>query len=353
MHAVPALALDSIQSIATAQWQRAAVVLGALYLLKKAATFVLASCDMNLLSKKDPPRGYFNGKVVWIVGATQGLGRALAVTWASQGARLVLSSRNREALERLKGELLGGSEREYSMRDEDVTVVPFDITDDFEKVQQAADTAFSSMNGVDYVVYNAGASQHARVEETCHHVAVKLVQLNLIGQMAVSRAILPHLLRQGHGHHVVISSMAAQVPSPGQAVYSAAKSALKSYFLSMETELHDRGIEVSVICPGPVDAGDNGGNRMVYGKDGMMEQKNKSKSRARVSLDMFARMVLRAVYNKINVCMISNHPVLLMGYVMQYAPRIAMKVLRKAGPGRVKQLETGSGTGYDVRAMMK
>lgn len=323
------------------------------------ANFVVASCDLSLRFRRDPPKRHFEGKVVWIVGASQGLGRALAVTWAARGARLVLSSRNGETLGRLKDQLVRNN---ATMRDGDVAIVPFDITDSFDNVQRAADAAFAAFGagddgrggGIDYVVYNAGASQHARVEDTRHDVAVKLVQMNLMGQMAVARAVLPHLLEQGHGHHVVVASMAALVPSPGQAVYAAAKSAVRAYFLSMATELYARGIRVSVVCPGPVDAGDDGsGSRMVYGCDGLMEQKNKKKSGARVSLDVFTTLTLRAIYHEMDEVMISNHPVLLMGYLTRYLGGFAMWVLKKVGPGRVRQLETGSGTGYDVGNMMR
>jgi len=324
----------------------------ALLVVRKLVAFFMASCDSQLLSKRDPPSRYYEGKVVWIVGASQGLGRALAVTWAARGARLVLSSRNRGSLERLRGDLVRYN---AALRDADVALVPLDITDDFDAVRRAADDAFAALGGVDYVVYNAGASQHARVEETRHDVAIKLIEMNLLGQMAVARAILPHLLRQGHGHHVVVASMAALVPSPGQAVYAAGKSAVRAYFLSMASELYARGIRVTVVCPGPVDAGTeaDGASRKVYGCDGLMEQKNKSKSGARVSLGVFAKLTLRAVYHELDEVMITNHPVLLMGYLARYLPGVAMRILKKVGPGRVRQLETGSGTGYDVTSMVR
>lgn len=347
------MALPSVPPLpATLPLPALALTVAVAFLVKKFVDFLLASCDLSLCTKRDPPTKAFQGKVVWIVGASQGLGRALAVTWASRGARIVLSSRNADSLSRLKDQLVRDN---ATLRDGDVAIVPFDITDTFDNVKQAADDAFTALDGIDYVVYNAGASQHARVEDTRHEVAVKLVEMNLMGQIAVARAVQPHLLRQGHGHHVVVASMAALVPSPGQAVYAAAKSAVRAYFLSMATELHARGIRVSVVCPGPVDAGDEGegSSRKVYGCDGLMEQKNKSKSSARVSLDTFARLTLRAVWHEMDEVMISNHPVLLMGYLSRYFPRIAMLVLKKVGPGRVRQLETGSGTGYDLGKMMK
>lgn len=316
--------------------------------LKKILGIFKAPCDLNLWSKRNPPADYFRGKVVWVVGASQGIGKSLAVRWAISGARLILSSRNRDALLRVKNELLS----EHGIRDDDVFILPLDITDNFINIEKAAQSAFQQFNKVDYIVYNVGSSQHAPIEDTSHHVAEKLIQMNLVGQIAVARAVLPLLLTQGHGHHVVIASMAANVPSPGQAVYAATKSALKSYFLTMATELHSRGIDVSVICPGPVDLGEGTQPRKVFGKHGLIEQKNTSKTSKRVSIDMFTKLALRAVYNKVEECWISKHPVLLMGYVMQFFPKLGMSILKKIGPGRVRQFDKGTGTGYDVMKML-
>lgn len=329
-------------------WPQIGVCVAALYALKVFMDFVRANCDLNLLSKrKKPPLGYFSGKVVWIVGASQGLGKALAVRWAQDGARVILSSRRETSLMSVKQDccrFIG----EY-----DVAVLPFDITDSYARIEKVAKEAFGAFGQVDYIVYNAGASQHGPVEETSHEVAEMLLRMNVMGQMAVARASLPYMLERRGGHHVVIASMASAVPSPGQAVYAAAKSAVKAYFLSMATELSSRGIEVTVVNPGPIDVGENARPRMVFGKDGLMEQKNTSASSKRVSIDTVTELVLRAVYHKVNDCWITRHPVLFMGYLMQLAPRAALALLKKVGPGRVAQLDKGTGTGYDVAAMLQ
>ena len=318
------------------------------YSFKKLVDFVRAACDLHLLGKRDPPKEYFSDSVVWVVGASQGIGKALAERWAATGARVILSSRNKESLDSLKRMLVST----YGIQDAHVAVLPMDITESFKVVETTAHHAYQHFGRLDYVVYNVGASQHAPVEETSHEVAEKLLGMNFLGQVALARAVQPVFLEQGHGHHVVIASMASVVPSPGQAVYSATKSALRSYFLSMASELDSRGIHVSVICPGPVDVGDSTGPRKVYGRDGIIEQKNTAKSRARVDVDECTRLVLRAVYNKVDECWISKHPVLLMGYLFQLLPRVGMKLLKKIGPGRVRQFDTGTGTGYDVLKML-
>lgn len=318
------------------------------YLLKKVYDFIQTACDLHLLGKKDPPKEYFTGAVVWVVGASQGIGKALARQWAQHGARLILSSRKKESLVQLKQELVST----YGIEEGNVFVLPIDITESYKNVENTVHQAHEHFGRIDYVVYNVGASQHAPVEETSHDVAMQLVGMNFLGHVALARAVQSFFLSQGHGHHVVIASMAAVVPSPGQAVYSATKSALRSYFLSMASELDSRGTHVSVICPGPVDVGKDTQPRKVYGKDGLIEQKNTKKSRARVHVDMFTKLALRAVYNKVDECWITKHPVLLMGYLLRLLPRLGMNILKKIGPGRVKQFHTGTGTGYDVMMML-
>ncbi len=186
-------------------------------------------------------------------------------------------------------------------------------------------------------MHNAGASQHAAVEETSPAVAAALLQLNLAGPIAVASATLPHMVGRaaaggGAARHVIVASMSAVVPSPGQGVYAAAKAGLRGYFHSLAAELADRGVgvsaectvtprgstplfawpvaaartpsgapspharalfwqlsvhasmpfhvpspahpmQVTVCCPGPLATGQGGKPRMVYGPTGLMQQK--------------------------------------------------------------------------------
>ena len=91
-----------------------------------------------------------------------------------------------------------------------------------------------------YSMTHAGASQHAAVEEVSAEVAEKMFQLNVLGPIALTRAALPFLLSRRHCRIVVVSSMAAVVPAPGQAIYSGTKLALHGYFSTLQSELNDR-----------------------------------------------------------------------------------------------------------------
>lgn len=309
--------------------------------------FARAYADLTLLSKRRVPADAFQGKVVWIVGASQGLGEALAVHFAAAGARLILSSRSLDKLEAVKTACTA------HVPAENILLLPLDLIKPPEALDDAAAEAAAAFDaaGVDYVIHNAGASQHAAVEETSHAVAASLLALNLTGPIALARASLPSMLRRGSGRHVVVASMSAVVPSPGQAVYAAAKSGLRAYFQSLNSELADSGVGATVCCPGPLATGGGGKPRMVYGPNGQIEQAATGMSKNRVSAEKAAELIAAAAYHKLDEAWIAFHPVLLLGYLMQYVPTVGMAVLKKVGPGRVRQLRAGK-SGYDLKGIM-
>lgn len=96
-----------------------------------------------------------------------------------------------------------------------------------------------SFDGLAYG-YTIGGSQHSLAIETKATVAERLISLNAVAPIALAQELLPGLVERGKGHFVVISSMAAVVPSAGQAIYSASKHALNGYFQSLRSEMADR-----------------------------------------------------------------------------------------------------------------
>eukprot|EP00887_Chlorella_sp_A99_P004887 scaffold4.g4887.t1 len=305
-------------------------VAAAAYLVHTVVRFARADADLTLLSRRQPPPGAFRGKVVWVVGASQGLGEALALYWAQQGARLVLSSRSLDKLGGVKQQCLA------YLGQGDVALVRLDLAGSAAEVDAAAEAAFEAFGALDYVVHNAGRC-------TCAWGR---------GPISVARATLPYMLRQGRGQHVVVASMSAVVPSPGQAVYAAAKSGLRSYFSSLASEMAERGVGVTLCCPGPLATGTEARPRVVYGASGLITQAATGLSKRRVGAGRAAQLIATAAYHKLDECWIAFHPVLLMGYLMQYMPWLGMRVLKRVGARRAATLKSG-GSGYDVAAMFR
>lgn len=170
-----------------------------IYLIWK---FSRAKCDWRLLWKPSVPSSAFSEKIVWIVGASRGLGEALAIYFAKRGAKIILTSRNLDKLEKVKE-----SCKKY-IPESDIVILPLDITGAYSEIEAAARKSFAAFDntGVDYVVHNAGASQHAAVEETSHIIASQLLKLNLEGPLMVTRATLPLMMEYGKGgRHVVVA----------------------------------------------------------------------------------------------------------------------------------------------------
>ena len=113
-------------------------------------------------------------------------------------------------------------------------------------------------------------------------------------------------------------------------------------------------VGATVCCPGPLATGGSSGNpRLVYGAQGLIQQASAGMSKNRVSVTRAAELIAAAAFYKLDEVWIAFHPVLLIGYIMQYLPVFGMKVMKKIGPGRVVQLRDGSGSGYDVAKMLK
>lgn len=180
--------------------------------------------------------------VVWITGASSGIGEALARAWAQAGARLVLSSRRRDELERV---------RRTCTRPDEHLVLPLDLaqTDTFPAAVARAEAHFGEIN---VLVNNGGVSQRARALDAAPEVERAIMEVDYFAPVALTKAVLPSMLARRSGHIVVVSSVMGYVGTPGRSSYAAAKHALHGYFDSLRAELWRGGVKVTLVCPGYV-----------------------------------------------------------------------------------------------------
>jgi short-subunit dehydrogenase len=182
----------------------------------------------------------FNNKVVWITGASSGIGEALAYEFAQQGARLVLSARRADILEQVKSKCKNASQH---------LVLAMDMTD----ASRFADLVLqveSHFGAVDILINNAGVSQRALVKDTLLSVDRALMEVDYFGPVALTKTLLPYMLARNSGRLVAVSSIAGLVATPYRSSYAAAKHALRAFYDSMRAEIHDSGVRVSVVYPG-------------------------------------------------------------------------------------------------------
>lgn len=181
----------------------------------------------------------FENKVVWVTGASSGIGRATAKAFAREGAYVILSARRAEALQTLAQEI--DTDR--------ALVLPVDLVD-AEARNQAVHDAIAWRGRIDVLLNNAGVTQRASSLETSEAAARKIMDVNFFAPIELTRAVLPHMLSRGSGTVSVVSSVTGYVATPMRSTYAASKHAIQGYFNALEAELYDTGINVTLILPG-------------------------------------------------------------------------------------------------------
>ena len=182
------------------------------------------------------------GKTAWITGASSGIGEALAKAFVADGGSVILSGRNVNELERVATDS-GAPDR--------CLILPFD-TMDFGILPQKLDAALAFRGGIDVLVNNAGISQRSLAVETDFSVYDRIIGVDLLAPIALTQALLPHLLARGSGQIVMISSVAGKAGVPLRTAYCAAKHGLIGYSDSLRTEVAGQGVKVLVVAPGSV-----------------------------------------------------------------------------------------------------
>lgn len=181
----------------------------------------------------------FAGQAAWITGASSGIGAALAKALASQGARLVLSGRNREALDAVAAEC------------DECLILPFETTD-MAAIAPAVEQAWQWSGGIDLLVNNAGISQRSLAVETAYEVYERIVAVDLLAPIALTQAVLPRMLQRGSGRIAMISSIAGKVGVPMRTAYCAAKFGIAGYADALRAEVGHLGLQIHNIYPGSV-----------------------------------------------------------------------------------------------------
>ena len=187
---------------------------------------------------------FFRDKVIWITGASSGIGEALARNFALQGARIVLSARRKEELLRVQSECI-----DDGANSDKLLVLPLDVVD-YDAMPAAVAAVLSAFTRIDMLFNNAGISQRSFCLDTDMAVYRSLFEVDVLGQIALTKQVLPVMVEQGSGQLVVTASVAGKVGAPLRTGYCAAKHAVMGFFDALRTEVAHQGIKVSTVVPG-------------------------------------------------------------------------------------------------------
>ncbi len=254
----------------------------------------------------------FKDKTVWITGASSGIGEAITLQLAAQGADLIISSRRKETLEALKLKCAGAKH---------VAVVPLDLEDD-ASIQDAADEVLSKISKLDFMFHNGGTSQRSLTHETNLEVDQKLMQINYFGAISLTKRILPLYIKQGFGHFVITSTISGVFGFPLRSAYAASKHALHGYFDSLRAEHRENNIDVTIVCPGRIKT-----NISVnaLGADGKATGKLDDAQNFGMPAEKCASIMLRAVGKKKKEIYIGGKEILMV-YFKRFIPTLYYKL---------------------------
>lgn len=180
-----------------------------------------------------------SGKVVWITGASSGIGEGLAQQAAGRGAKLVLSARREAELERVRRAL---------PRPQEVALLPLDLAQlDAEDAARRAEACFGP---IDVLANNAGISHRTTALETPMAAYRQIMEVDFFAPVALTKALLPGMVARGSGHVVTVSSVFGHIAMARRTAYAAAKHALHGFYDSARIELGGQGVRFTVVCPG-------------------------------------------------------------------------------------------------------
>lgn len=181
-----------------------------------------------------------NNKVIWITGASSGIGEALVYAYSNAGAKLIISSRNRDELYRVKTACKSPV---------NIHVLPLDL-ENTTLLPGKAEEAIRIYGHIDMLINSGGISQRALALESTLQTEQRLMNVNFWGTVVLSKAILPDMIAKGGGKIVCISSLTGKFGTRLRSAYAASKHALHGYFDSLRSEVFDKNIQIILVCPG-------------------------------------------------------------------------------------------------------
>lgn len=326
------------------------------------------------------------GKCAWITGASQGLGEEIAYEMAKQGATLILSGRREERLREVAKEC----EKRGATRVETLVMDMYDDRTAMKKiVQKAYDLAKkmgklhddSVSRSIDMFINCAGGSQAASALSGDDEAVDRAIfQLNCLGPISLTKEVAKMMTTDPNPHVikriVAVCSVAAKVPSPGQACYSAAKSGYAAFLNTLRSEISDTGVRVVCVYPGPIASRMKAGQTRVIFRASLetssptcrvktvggaspmkspakqpttedqsaptlTREERRKNTKGRLRIKYVSRRVISAAINGVDETVLAPRPIMLLTYFTRFFPTLSYAILDVIGPNRARKADSG------------
>lgn len=255
-------------------------------------------------------------KVIWITGASSGIGKATALEFAKRKYRLILTALEEDLLNDVKKEAI-------KLGAEDIALLPFDLSN-ITEIEHLAEQAWNQFGKIDIMYNNAGISQRGTTIETDIKVINKVMNVNYFAPVHIVKYILPKMVEQGGGQLAVTTSIAGKFGFPLRCAYCSSKHALYGFFETIAAENYKDNIKVTFICPGRVQT-----NISIYAleKDGKQHGKMDNGQASGISAEKAGQQIAKAIENGKREVFIGGKE-LIMAYLKRFFPALTAKIAR-------------------------
>jgi len=259
----------------------------------------------------------FENKVIWITGASSGIGEACVYELSKQHAKLILTALEKDILQQVKEKclLLGAKE---------VQTLPADLSR-LETVEQLTEKAWNIFGTIDLIYNNAGISQRATTIDTSFEVMKKIMDVNYFSPVIITKTLLPKMIENGGGQIAVTTSISGKFGFPLRSVYCSSKHALYGFFETVASEYYHDNIRVTIVCPGRVQT-----NISFHAleKDGTPHGTLDPGQLKGVTAEQAAKKIIHAFERKKPEILVGKSE-LLMVYIKRFFPKLCRKLTRK------------------------
>ena len=247
--------------------------------------------------------------VWWITGASSGIGMGMAIFVLKNGGKVILSSRNEQKLKEVISSV--------DISENDFLILPLDL-EKMDNIELLVNKVIQKFNRIDFLINNGGISQRSLVAETSIEVDRRIMETNFFGAVALSKAVLPIMIKQHSGHICAVSSIVGKFGFPLRSAYSASKHALHGFFESLRAENYNNNIKVSIIIPGRINTSISNNALTKDGtKHGLLDE-GQAKS---MGIEEASKKIVKGILKEKKEIMLGGKS-LLMVHIRRWFPRL-------------------------------
>ena len=258
-----------------------------------------------------------SNKVIWVTGASSGIGEALVRVLAEKNNKIILSSRKIEALEKVKASLTESAQ-------ENTRILPLDLAQP-DTLNEKAREALALFGRIDVLIHSGGISQRAMALDTKIEVDRRLMEVNYFAAVILTKAVLPSMIDNGFGQIVSISSLVGKIGSPLRSGYAASKHALHGFFDSVRAENFMKNIVVTLVIPGFVKT-----NVSINAltEDGKALDQMDAELEKGMTAEQCARKIIKGAEKEKNELLIGGKETFVV-YIKRFFPGVLARIVRK------------------------